>query len=518
MLIKPRTSVLLSTALVLSLFAAGCTASSESNATIVVDASFDLKTADPARQYEPTGAMIVHSLYETLLTFEGSDISQPVPGVADYTMSEDNHVLTLTIKDGITFSDGSPMTAEDAYFSLKRLQGIQGNPSFLLEGVTVEQTSETSLTLTSAQPNPALPSILPNPALSILNKKELEKHGGTIDSSDSAEAFLNTQSAGSGPYILESFDPATQVVLSKSALYRGKQPTHERVVIRNVKGPTQKLNIEAGESHIALDLNPDQTSQLNTEKAVVHSAASRYTIFMFLNQDPSISSITSNPDFVTAVRKGLNYDKLIEIAGEGAYRPGGIVPSIIPGSLPTQDAPVFDPEGAKQALAASGYSSEKITLSFANDLTVEGLSLQALAETIQAQLKTIGIQIQLSSEPISTALDGYRSGKEKSGLWYWGPDFPDPSSYLAFTPGKLVGKRAGWFEGADTNVTELAEKARQAIVPEEREIAYRNMQKALNETGPFIPLFQPPQHIATTPSVSGVKINPLWTIAFAELQ
>ena len=501
-------------ALVLSACSGTSSSSSSAGKSIVVDASFDLKTADPNREYETTGGIVAHALYQTLLTFDGSDVSKPVDGLASYTMSPDNKVLTLTMKDGGVFSDGSKITADDALFALKRVQGIKGNPSFPLDGVTIAKTSDTTLTLTSATPNPALPYILPNPALGVVNKKVVEENGGSDSASDKAESFLNKTSAGSGPYILESFDAASQVVLTKNPKYTGSAPAYSRVVLRNVQGPTQKLNVEAGDSQIALDLNPDQVAALDTSKVNVISAPSRYTIFMLLNQNSAVDPFTSNPDFMTAVKKGIDYDKVLDLAGKGSERPGGVIPSIFVGALKADDGNQFDLDAAKAALAKSGYSGQTVKLNFPNDITVQGLSLQAVAESIQAQLKTVGITVQLAPAPVATELDAYRNGKEAIGLWYWGPDFPDPSNYLAFTPGELVGLRAGWAAGADATVSDLAAKAK-AATGDAREAAYQELQKAQNASGPFIPLLQPAQNVVTAKTVSSVSLNPLWTIDFA---
>ncbi|GAB3585362.1 ABC transporter substrate-binding protein [Leifsonia lichenia] len=511
--------IAVASALVLS--ACGGTSNSSSSSggkSIVVDASFDLKTADPNREYETTGGMVAHALYQTLLTFDGSDVSKPVDGLASYTMSDDNKVLTLTMKGDSTFSDGSKVTVDDAVFSLQRVLGIKGNPSFLLDGITVAKTSDTTLTLTSAEPNPALPYILPNPALGVVNKKVVEKNGGSATADDKAESFLNKTSAGSGPYMLESFDAASQVVLTKNPKYTGTAPAYDRVVLRNVQGPTQKLNVEAGDSQIALDLNPDQVAAIDSSKVNVISAASRYTIFLLLNQDKAVDPFTSNPDFLDAVKKGIDYDKILDLAGKGSERPGGVIPSIFIGALKASDGNQFDLDGAKAALAKSGYKGETVKLNFPNDITVQGLSLQSVAESIQAQLKTVGISVQLAPAPVATELDAYRNGKEPMGLWYWGPDFPDPSNYLAFTPGELVGLRAGWTAGADPTVTDLAAKATAATGTDERTAAYQALQKAQNASGPFIPLLQPAQNVVTAKSITSLSLNPLWTIDFAGIK
>ncbi|MCS4275474.1 peptide/nickel transport system substrate-binding protein [Mycetocola sp. BIGb0189] len=492
----------------------GAAGGGDAGKSLVVDASFDLKTADPNRQYETTGSIVAKALYQTLLTFEGNDVTKPVDGLASYTMNPENTVMTLTLKPGAKFSDGSPVTVDDAVFSLTRVQGVKGNPSFLLDGITVAKTGDDTLTLTSAEPNPALPFILPNPALSVVNKKVVEANGGSDTESDKAEAFLNKTSAGSGPYKLESFDAAKQVVLTANPEYNGPKPAYSRVVLRNVAGPTQKLNVEKGESQVALDLNPDQVAELAGSKVKITSDPSRYMIFLLLNQNKDVSQITSNPDFLKAVKLGIDYDKIVKMAGDGSVRPGGPIPSLFVGAIDAKQGNQRDVEAAKEALKASGYNGEKVTLNFPNDITVQGLSLQNVAEAVQAQLKDVGIDINLAPAPVATELDAYRNGTETVGLWYWGPDFPDASNYLVFSPGELVGLRAGWPAGADPKVTELANAAK-AATGDARAAAYEAWQKELNASGPFVPLLQPAQSIVTAPSITSVTTNPVWTVDLA---
>jgi peptide/nickel transport system substrate-binding protein len=508
----------LAATLLVSACAGGSTAPVAAGKSVVVDASFDLKTADPSREYETTGSIVAKALYETLLTFDGSDVSEPVPGITSYELNADSTVMTLTLDGKHTFSDGTDVTVDDIVFSLQRVQGIKGNPSFLLDGVTVDKTSDTTLTLTSATPNPALPYILPNPALGVLNQKVVEANGGSDTADDAAEKFLNETSAGSGPYLLESFDSASQVVLTKNPNYAGTAPGYDRVVLRNVQGPTQKLNVEAGDSQVALDLNPDQVAELNTENVTVLSDPSRYMIFLLLNQNPEINAFTSNPDFVEAVKQGVDYNKLVELAGAGSVQPGGFIPSLFVGALDAKDGNSRDVAAAKAALAKSGYAGEAVTLNFPNDITVQGLSLQSVAEAVQAQLKEVGITVTLAPSPVATELDSYRNGTETMGLWYWGPDFPDPSNYLVFTPGELVGLRAGWAAGADQTVTDLAAAAAAATTVEDRQAAYEALQKAQNATGPFVPLLQPAQNVVTAKSITSVSLNPVWTIDLAGIK
>lgn len=485
--------------------------------TLVIDTSFDLKTGDPGRTYEPTGLIIGKAAYETLLTFDGSDVTKPVPLLAEsYELSKDGKQLTLKLKQGATFADGSPVTADDVVFSLTRVRDMKGTPSFLLDGVEVEKTDASTITLTSKKANPALPYILPNPALGILNSKVAKEHGATADAQDKAEQYLNSASAGSGPYTIESFNVSSQVVLKANPKYYGTKPAYEKVVLRNVEAATQKLNVQRGDSQVALNLSGDQVKGLSGG-LTVKKTASANVIFLLANQNSEISKTTPNAKFVEAIRKGVDYSGLLELAGEGATQAPGIIPSQLLGALPADQAATRDVEGAKAALAASGVANPTVKLEYPSELTVNGLSFQPLAERIQANLKEVGITVELAPAPITTALDNYRNGKEELGLWYWGPDYPDPSDYLVFLPGELVGLRSGWKAGSDKELTAAGDKAATAIGDEARKSAYADVQNKLNASGPFIPLIQPSQNIVTAATVTDLEYHPVWTVDVADL-
>ncbi|MDF2707581.1 MAG: transporter substrate-binding protein [Nonomuraea muscovyensis] len=485
--------------------------------TLVIDTSFDLKTADPGRTYEPTGLIVGKATYETLLTFDGGDVTKPVPALAEsYELSEDGKVVTLKLKQGATFADGSPITADDVVFSLTRVRDMKGTPSFLLDGVEVAKADDATITLTSKQANPALPYILPNPALGIINSKLAKQNGATTDPQDKAEQYLNSTSAGSGPYLIESFNVSSQVVLKANPKYYGTKPAYDKVVIRNVEAATQKLNVQRGDSQVALNLSGDQVAGMPANLQV-DKTSSANVIFLFANQNQEISKTTPNAKFVEAVRKGVDYAGLLELAGEGATQAPGVIPSQILGALGADQAAKRDLEGAKAALAASGLSNPTVKLEYPSELTVNGLSFQPLAERIQANLKEVGITVDLNPAPVTTALDNYRNGKEEMGLWYWGPDYPDPSDYLVFLPGKTVGERAGWKAGSDKTVEESGEKAAVAVGDDLRKQAYADMQTKLNASGPFIPLIQPSQNIVTAASVTGLEYHPVWTVDVADL-
>jgi peptide/nickel transport system substrate-binding protein len=494
---------------------------SKKSATLVAENSFDLTTADPGRVFEVSGGMVVHALYQPLLTFSGSDVSKPVPLLAkSFDFSSDGKTLTLKLDPSAKFSDGSAVTADDVVFSLNRVKNIKGNPSFLLDGVTITSPDAQTILLTSAKPNPSLPYLLPNPALGIVNSKVVKAQGGTdavgADKTDKAEAYLNAHSAGSGPYTLQSFSTTTEVVLVANDKYWGTKPAYAKVVLRNVTASVQKLDVVKNASQLALDLSPDQATGLGSSVAV-NNASTTNTFFVFCNANPKISTVTSNASFQEAVRYGLDYDAILKLAGAGAIQAPGLIPDKLLGALPSSDAVKRDLARAKTALTASGYSSQEITMEYPSDITKNGIDFGVLAQRVQANLAEVGIKIKLAPAPVATALPNYRDGKEQMGLWLWGADYPDPSDYLAFLPGQIVGLRAGWAAGAQPALTTLGDQAAVAIDSSTRTGLYQQLQRQLNQIGPFMPLFQSAQVAVMAKSLSGFAYNAVWTVDFSTL-
>src|SRR3984893_468075 len=494
--------------------------SSSASSSLVVETSFVLKTLDPARMFEPTGLMIDHVLYDTLLTYKGSDVTTPVPDLAtSYTASADAKTYTFTLRPGVKFANGDPVTATDVVFSLMRTKNITGNPSFLMAGITATAPNASTVVLTSSTPNTAIPAILTNPALGIVDAKKVQAAGGSdatnAATADKAEAALNTTSEGSGPYTLTRYSTTTQVVLTANPDYWGPKPKYAKIVIRNVQANVQKLDVLKDESQIAVDLSPAQAQGMSGVQIV--NGASPNLFFLLTNDNPKVSKITSNPQFQQAVRYGINYQSLVQLAGKGSVQAAGIIPSMFLGSLPAGSGPAYDLAKAKAALAASGVGHPTLNLVYPSDIQVNGLNFGDLAARIQQDLQQVGITVQLQGQSIQVALNSYRGGQEEMGLWYWGPDFPDPSDYLNFLPGALVGLRAGWAQGGDPSLEAMGASAAKTTAKAARQNLYQQIQRSMNNLSPFMPLVQPAQILVGASSVKNLQSNALWLVDLGEL-
>ena len=492
-------------------------ASPAATGTLVVDRSFEIKTADPQRAFEPTASIVDRGIYDTFFTYKGGDLAHPIPQlVRSWTASKDAKTFVFNLRRNVHFADGTPLTSADAVFSFRRLINLKGNPSFLLDGVTASARGRYTVVLRSTTPATALPSILTNTSLGVVNSKLVRKHGGTAavgaDKNDKAEQWLNSaasRGAGSGPYLLQRYSTTSQITLVPNPRYWGsRKAAFKTVVIRNMIAPTQLINIQRGKHEIAIDLSADQAQTIKGNKRLnVRTLPSTWIFWLLANNNPQVSSVTSNKHFQQAVRYALDYRSIVNVAGPGAIQAPGIIPSMFLGALPRKEAIKQNLTKARSELAASGVGNQTITLEYPSDLTINGVPFGSLAQRVQSNLQAVGFKIELAGSTVGTWLQKYRDGKMAFGLSLWGPDYPDPADYLAFTPGELVGLRAGWPKGSDPTVERLAAKARVTTATKARQTLYRQIQRRLNATGPFFPLLQPTQVFVSTKDLKNAFFN-----------
>jgi peptide/nickel transport system substrate-binding protein len=499
------------------------TGSSAAGKTLVIDHAYAWdfsKDNDPSRggvdfEADP----FFHAVYDSLLTFKLGDSSTPVPLVAQsYTVSPDAKTFTFTIRKDVKFADGTPLNARDVEFTYNRLLNLHDNPVYLLDGITsMKATDDYTFVLVSSVANPAIPFIVTNPALGIINSKLLMAHGGSAAkdaaTADTAKDFLSTQSVGSGPYVMSSVG-TSQVVLKANSKYWGSNKSNfGTIIFRNVAAATQQIEIQKASNQIELSLSGDQAASLKSNSALnVSSFTSPNITFAFCNI--KTYAACANEHFVNAIRYGIDYQGLISVAGAGAAQAPGVVPSQFLGALPLSQAVKRDVTKAKSELQASGVTNPTIDL----DYTISSTGLNdSLAAKIKANLAEVGITVNLNGQPSSIATPNYRGAKYRLGLAGWAPDFPDPNNYQAFLPGQLVGKRAGWLAGAAPDIEALGAKAGATPDNATRGQLYQQLQTLLNQKSPMLPLIQPGQSVVATKNLTNVIYSPVWYLDFASI-
>ncbi|HEY6760324.1 MAG TPA: ABC transporter substrate-binding protein [Baekduia sp.] len=483
--------------------------------TLVVDQSFVDKGIDPGREFTPTDNMLVKAMYDTLVTFEPGK-TEPVPSLAaSWKGTKDAKSFTFTLRDGVTFSDGTPLTSADVVFSLNRLINLKGNGAFLLDGVTVTAPDAKTVVVTSKKANPALLRILATPPTSILNSKVVKAHGGSdakdADKTDKAEAYLQTASAGSGPYVLQQGTQNQQYTLATNPKYWGDAKGFPKVVVRNMAAPTQLLNVQRGSNEIALDLSGQQAGTLKSNSGLQVTTDASVNIFdVEANMDAKVSP-TGDPAVRKAIRLALDYPGYARLSGAGAVQAPGVIPSQFLGALPQSDAVKQDLAAAKQALG--GKTGIKVKLAYPSDATPNGVSFASVAQKVKSDLNKIGIDVTLDGSPAVTFLKNYAAGKNQMSVSYWGPDYPDPNDYLVYAPG-ATGRAADnkWTAADAPELAKLGEQAGSTLDDSTRGGLFQQLQRSFNEDSPYFPLFQPAQAVVGSKNLSNVVLDPTYTL------
>lgn len=498
----------------------GGLASAQDEKVLVIGHAEATDSLDPARGYNQTTGIITQVTYDTLVTFPDDSAASIEPRLAtEWSVSEDGLTYTFTLREGVTFSNGDPLTAEDVVFSFERLANIDGSPSFLADNIaSVEAPDDGTVVITLNAVDPAFLVKLTNGAFSVVNADEVIANGGSAAddaaTTDTAEAYLNSTSAGTGPYILERWEPQVETVMVRNPNYWGEQPYFDRVIITNLpEAATQKVALESGEIDLALDLTSDQIIALEgTEGITIASNPGVIVHFLLMNNDPEIGGPVSNPLVQLAIRYALDYEGYQALWG--GITPGSIMAVGLQTAMGPETAFTRDLDRARELLAEAGYPDGfDITLDYPN-FTFQGVNMETNAQKIQADLAEVGINVSLAPSELQVGLEQYRTGNQGFSYWFWGPDILDPSDTLSFVPGgKVAAERARWtLDGESEETVALIERASIETDPEARAEIFTQLQEFLRENGRFAPFLQPNVQTAFRADLQGYVWHPQWLL------
>jgi len=488
--------------------------------TFVIGGAEDTTSLDPARGFELKTGIVLKAAYDTLVTFPADNTAKIIPNLATkWDISADGLTYTFTLRDGVVFSSGNAMTADDVVFSFNRTKNVKGNPSFLADTIaSVTASDKKTVVMKLSAPDPAIMAKLVFSAFAVTDSVTIKAQGGVdaagADKSDKAEKWLNQNSAGTGPFILTKWDQHSEIVLVKNPKYWGKAPAFDQVILKDIpQAATQKGALEAGDIDITLDLTADQSASIKGNKDLaLYEGVSPYVFFMLMNQDKAIGGPLSDPKVQKAVRLAIDYQGILKLAGGSAVTPPSVIPVGFAGALGTDKALKRDVEGAKKLLADAGVKDVTVELEYP-DFTFSGINVGTLAQKVQADLKDVGITVKLKPGEIQVALANYRDGKESFGLWFWGPDYTDALDYVEFLPEGIVGKRAKWTSAnADSDIKDWRDKVKVEVDAAKRADIFAKIQTYLQEKGPFAPLVQPGVQIGYRANLKGFAYNIQWYI------
>jgi peptide/nickel transport system substrate-binding protein len=522
-MIQFKRALALVTLLVLVVGVFGVTAQDEK--VLVIGHAEATDSLDPANGFTQTTGIVNRATYSTLVTFPDGDASEILPMLADsWEIAEDGLTYTFMLNEDATFWNGDDIDSDDVVFSFKRLQNVNGNPSFLADNIAdVVAIDENTVEVSLIDARPSFLTEMVNYAFSITHADLIRDNGGS-DADDAAEAdaaedFLNSVSAGSGPYILDTWEPQVETILVRNDNYWGEPAYFDRVIIINIpEAATQKIALEAGDIDLALDMGGDQMESLMDNDAIeVYSGPSVYTHFILMNQDSDVGGPFSDPTVQLAVRYALDYEGFKTLWG--GVTPGTNLTVGLQGSFGEDQAFVRDLDKAMELLAEAGYPDGlDVTLQYP-DFSWQGVNMNTNAQKIQADLAEAGINITLEPGELQVSLEQYRNGEQGFAYWFWGPDILDPLDFLSFLPGGKVAKeRTNWkMEDVDQDIQDLISAANNESDAAARLDIFTQLQEFQQQNGPYAPFNVPQLQTAFLADLQGYVYHPSWTLDVAIL-
>ena len=492
--------------------------------TLVIDYDFGHQTADIHRDGSSDTRKIAAAAYDTLTTFTSPDVSEPDPGIAtSWSSNEDATEWVFEIREDARFHDGTDVTVEDVVFSLRRFKHLQGPFAFFLDGINIEQGEGNTVVLSTDEPNVALPFFVSYPKMGIVPADAVREAGGTdaedAFETDEAESWFEEQgSVGSGPYRIDEWSTTSQLVFVPNEHYWGEPAAFEQIVLVNSEPQTQLLNIQTGRTDLAVDLTPDQLGALDESGLQVIEDVSPIVFYFFMNLDPDVSEISSNPDFREAVRYAIDYESMAELFGEGVRQACGMIPSMVLGALDDDECISRDLDRAAEALERSGIDDPTITMEYISGHVTDGVPHQTVSERIQEHLAEAGIDVELRASPLATQLDRYRSGETPMHMWTISMRHPDVSSYIvAMSDGGGNAAPAGLSAESLPEAQDLADQILNATSDAERGPLVQEWQRLLNENGAFVPLHQSTRVLVGADDLTGLESHPLYVVDFRNI-
>ncbi|MBX6320475.1 MAG: ABC transporter substrate-binding protein [Rhodospirillaceae bacterium] len=453
------------------------------------------RTRDPIASSDNASIWVELLLYDTLIrpTKDGTSLE---PGLAEkWSVSPDGKEYVFTLRQA-QFSDGSPVTADDVIFSLKRAAGEKSDWARFFKPITsYEAVDDHTVRMRLDEPFTPMLNNLAMFSGSILPRALVEKD---------PEGFF-AHPVGSGPFVLKEWRKGEAIVLAKNPHYwQPGKPAIDGAEIQVIgEDNSRVLKLQAGELDAAIAIPFNQIQMLAAGGDIKVGAADVYRIELVqLNT-------TKKPFDDVRVRQALNYavDKMgiIKTVLYGNAKPAvSSIPVMRYHNTDLKPYP-YDPAKAKALLAEAGLGGGFSTTMLvpAGDDTY-----RAVAAIIQDNLKKIGVNVELQAIEGGSQFSTTKAGNYEMSLSYATSDTVDPDQLVGFT--MVNPERANAFHTAwkDERVNELYELERRTLDGPEREAQFKEIEARVHDAAPFIFLYHQQAPYAYRANVEGFEVLP----------
>jgi peptide/nickel transport system substrate-binding protein len=501
---------------------AEATAPVEDARPLVIARDMDINSLDISRSYCDTCQIFNTAVYETLITVDPADPNTLLPRLAtEWEANDDNTQFTFTLDPTATFADGSPVEAADVKWTWERLANLAGPASYLMAGYeSIEAPDPGTVVVTFTAPNSAFLPIVAAPYLGIINSEIGESNGAVAGAdaatSDTAEEWFLSNSAGSGPYQLESYTQGESLVLSRNDSYWGpNKPVFPEVTLLQVKDSSSQLQqLQQGDVDIAMQISFDSLPQLEGDDNVSVEVVDSFNyVYIALSPGAVGAENLQDVNVRNAIRMAIDYEGAIDalVAGNGKQQASPI-PNGFQGSadLPL---PEYDPEAATAALEAAGLGDGFSLDATYPEANVYGVDFSLMMQKIQQDLSQVGVDLELTPVQFPEWIERINAEGIPVTAVYFAPDHTDSSQYVQYfgmIPDSSWAIRAGGGEAGEPIINQdEVDLLAQALASsgDAKVEAYTQLGQAMVDDAIIIPIVNPQLVLATAADITGMHYS-----------
>lgn len=485
----------------------------------------DSTLIDPIYADRNPDIWMVTNLYDTLLRTEADGKTVTAGLASDYTVAADGMSVSLTLRNGIKFSDGSLIEGKDVVFSLQRAANPDLSPwAGLLASVDEVSAEGNKVTISLKNSDPTIVLMLATFNTAIVSADAFEAASGETDQ-DKAKALSIDGFVGSGPFVMQSHQRGSMMQFAANPHYwREGEDGKPLPYIDGINflvipdDATRILKLQAGEVDGAEFIPFARVSELEADPNInMELFPSTRIIYSPINTRSERADGSANPLSDVRLRQALNYatnkDALVQLILQGAGKPvtSGLMASTT--QLATDNGPLYqyDLDKAKALIAEAGVAANtEITLTTLAGSADDGIILAAL----QQMWSDIGIKLNVAQVDGPTRGAKNRSGDFDIHTYGWVNDVNDPAQvagWLGYFPtAKAVG--TGW---NNDEFNGLYEASNTEMDPAKRAEQYARMQDIYAQAAPLLFMYETPFAVALSQDVKGYLQTPLGNNEFA---
>ncbi len=368
-----------------------------------------------------------------------------------------------------------PAFAQDAM----KLEAPDCGPTYTGNLKAIEVVDKYTFKLTLCAPDPAIPSKVAFSALAIHSSDQLKATNGGGDE-------LLSNPIGTGPYMLEKWDKGNEIVLTANPNYWGDAPIEKTAILKwNSEAAARWNELQAGTVDGIAAVGPGDFATIEANPDYkLYPGLSTNTFYLGMNNTfPPFDNIKVRQAIAHAIDKQRIVDNFYPPASVAADQ---FMPPSIFGYTADSTTVGYDLEKAKALMAESGVTLPiKVDLSYRD--VVRGYLPQpgVVATDLQAQLKEIGIEINITPKESGAFLDAASAGELPLFMLGWGADYPDATNFLDYHFGSGSNDSFG---DKDPKLTDLLTKAAQLSDPAERLKLYTEANNEIADFSPMVPI------------------------------